>query len=78
MVVNQKTTQGGRRTIVADSGAFHHSADGQDALLTLYSGEVQEVNTRKQQQFQRMFFDKHTIRLAGVGRALAQWIFRPR
>ncbi|HUU27067.1 MAG TPA: LptF/LptG family permease, partial [archaeon] len=55
-----------RRTIVADSGYIRFTPDRKDAILNLYHGEIQEVDPRRQEKFQRMFFTRHQIRLPDV------------
>lgn len=59
-----------QRTIVADSGYIRYLAGREDALLVLFHGEIQEADSRKQEQFQRTFFQRHQIRLPGLVRSL--------
>ncbi len=66
IVITQTTDKGTRRTIVADSGMIQTTPNRTDAVLTLYNGEIQEVEPERAQQFQRLFFDRHRIRLADV------------
>ncbi len=66
IVITQTTDKGTRRTIVADSGMIQTAPNRTDAVLTLYSGEIQEVEPQRGEQFQRLFFDRHRIRLADV------------
>ncbi len=66
IVITQTTDKGTRRTIVADSGMIQTAPGRTDAVLTLYSGEIQEVEPQRGEQFQRLFFDRHRIRLANV------------
>ncbi len=68
-VIITETGQSGR-TIVADSGSLSFLPNRQDAMLTLYHGEIQELDPQKTGQLQRLFFERHRIRLAGVGSAL--------
>ena len=70
VVITQSTPSGGRRTIVADSGAIHTDLNRKDATLILYDGEIQEVDPNRQEQFQRLFFTRHRIRLPDVGGVL--------
>ncbi|MCE5271982.1 LptF/LptG family permease [bacterium] len=58
------------RTIVADSGSLSFLPNRKDALLTLYDGEIQELDPNRSGQLQRVFFERHRIRLADVGGAL--------
>jgi len=68
-VVITETGQSGR-TIVADSGSLSFLPNRKDALLTLYHGEIQELDPDRSGQLQRVFFERHRIRLADVGGAL--------
>lgn len=70
VVITETTPAGARRTIVADSGAIRTAPNRKDAVLILYDGEIQEVDSNRQEQFQRMFFTRHRIRLADVGGVL--------
>ena len=70
IVITQTSEKNTRRTIVADSGSIRALPNQTDAMLTLYSGEIQEVDPRQPGQFQRMFFDRQQIKLADVGRQL--------
>lgn len=58
------------RTILADSGVVSFLPNRRDAMLTLYHGEIQEVDPEQKGRFQRMFFDRHRIRLPDVGSVL--------
>jgi lipopolysaccharide export system permease protein len=70
IVITQTTDKGTRRTIVADSGMIQTMPNRTDAVLTLYNGEIQEVDAQRAQEFQRLFFDRHRIRLPDVTGAL--------
>ncbi|MBW7997990.1 MAG: LptF/LptG family permease, partial [Candidatus Glassbacteria bacterium] len=70
IVITQTTDAGTRRTIVADSGSIRTELNRTDAVLTLYSGEIQEVDPHRAGQFQRMFFERHRIRLDDVSGVL--------
>ncbi len=70
IVITQTTDNGTRRTIVADSGMIQTTPNRTDAVLTLYSGEIQEVEPQRSGQFQRLFFDRHRIRLPDVSGVL--------
>ena len=67
IIISETGDQFLKRTIVADSGYIHYLKNHEDALLTLYHGEIQEVDTRSQEQFRRTFFDRHQVRLPEVG-----------
>ena len=67
IIITENPPSGPRKTIVADSGAIRMTPDNKDALLTLYHGEIQEVDPQRQQQFQRLFFTRHQLRLSDVG-----------
>jgi len=70
IIITENLSSGTRRTIVADSGFISPAANRKDALLTLYHGEIQEVDPQRQEQFQRLFFTRHRIRLSDVGGTL--------
>jgi lipopolysaccharide export system permease protein len=53
-----------RRTIYADSGKMELAGD--DLLLTLYSGNMQEVPKNDVTQLQRLFYDVDRIRVKAV------------
>jgi len=57
-----------RRTIYADSGKMELSGD--DLLLTLYSGTMQEVPKSDVTQLQRLFYDVDRVRVRGVANQL--------
>ena len=67
IIITENLSSGTRRTIVADSGLIRAAPNRKDAVLTLYHGEIQEVDPQRQEQFQRLFFTRHRIRLADVG-----------
>lgn len=67
IIITENLSSRTRRTIVADSGFIRPAANRKDAVLTLYHGEIQEVDPQRQEQFQRLFFTRHRIRLADVG-----------
>jgi lipopolysaccharide export system permease protein len=56
-----------RRTIIADSGLIRFTPDRNNAVLTLFHGEIQEVDPQRQEKFQRLFFNRHQILLPDVG-----------
>jgi lipopolysaccharide export system permease protein len=57
-----------RRTIYADSGKMELAGD--DLLLTLYSGTMQEVPKSDVTQLQRLFYDVDRVRVRGVANQL--------
>ena len=59
-----------RRTIYADSGRMELAGD--DLLLTLYSGNMQEVPKNDVTQLQRLFYDTDRIRVRGVVNELSR------
>ena len=67
IVINQDGDNGTKRTILADSGLIKMVPGTPDAMLTLYNGEIQEVDNQNQSRFQRMFFNRHQVRIPGVG-----------
>ena len=70
IIISETGDQYLKRTIVADSGFIRYLKNHEDALLTLYHGEVQEIDTRSQEQFRRTFFERHQVRLPKVGGSL--------
>ncbi|MCC7195348.1 MAG: LptF/LptG family permease [Gemmatimonadaceae bacterium] len=59
-----------RRTIRADSGTLALSPDSRDLLLTLYDGDVVELNRAEMSQLQRVFFTTNDVRVRGIGNQL--------
>ena len=59
-----------RRTIFADSG--HMALAGDDLILTLYDGHMQEVPKNDPTQLQRLFFDIDRIRVRAVANSLTR------
>ena len=57
-----------RRTIFADSGKMELAGD--DLLLTLYDGHMQEVPKNEVTQLQRLFYDVDRIRVRAVANSL--------
>ncbi len=55
-----------RRTILADSGQLAFNATGEDLLLTLYDGHVNEVQVQEPERLQRSFFATDIFRVRGV------------
>jgi lipopolysaccharide export system permease protein len=59
-----------RRTIYADSGKME--LEGDDLLLTLYSGHMQEVPKNDAGQLQRLFYDVDRVRVKAVVNSLTR------
>ena len=59
-----------RRTIYADSGRMELVGD--DLVLTLYDGHMQEVPKTEPTQLQRLFFDVDRIRVRAVANSLTR------
>lgn len=58
------------RTIEADSGMIQQNAARTDVLLTLYDGEIREVDFSEPANFGVSRFEKQVMRLEGVSQAL--------
>lgn len=58
------------RTIYADRGRMAFCPDQVDLFLFLQDGKINEVNKRRPDQFQRIFFEEFRIRMEGVGNQL--------
>lgn len=50
-----------RRSIVAEKGSFIYAAGADRLVLTLYNGEIHEVNPEHWNEYQRLQFSKHII-----------------
>ena len=61
-----------RRTIYADSGTMRLMAGASDLELTLWSGEMREVQRNDPAQLQRLFYTSDRIRVRGVGNSFEQ------
>ncbi|HLU24764.1 MAG TPA: LptF/LptG family permease [Longimicrobiales bacterium] len=55
------------RTVYADSGDMAFNEDRTDLYLTLYNAVVHEVKSTERSAFRRDYFDRHVIRIPGVG-----------
>ncbi|HEX8851812.1 MAG TPA: LptF/LptG family permease [Gemmatimonadaceae bacterium] len=55
------------RTIYANSGLLGFSANGQDLVMTLFDGWMQEVSSTDPGQLQRLFFTRNRMRVRGIG-----------
>lgn len=58
------------RTIEADSGLIQQNAARTDMLLTLYDGEIREVDFNEPANFGVSQFERQVMRLTGVSQAL--------
>lgn len=56
-----------RRTTYAERGTMEFNAARTDLYLTLYDGEVHEVQGDREGGFQRLYFDTQVVPLRGVG-----------
>ncbi len=56
-----------RRTTYAERGVMEFNAARTDLYLTLYAGEVHEIQGDREGGFQRLFFAKQVVPLRGVG-----------
>lgn len=63
-----------RRVIRADSGRMAYTPGGADLYLTLYDGDIQEVQRTDPTQFNRTFYETNVIRVAGIGNTLERTI----
>jgi lipopolysaccharide export system permease protein len=59
-----------RKTIHADSGTLAFEANGNDLLLTLYSGYIIEVPRAEPRRLQRLYFQTNFVRVADVANQL--------
>ena len=60
------------RTIVAERGMLAFSGDGQDLVMTLFDGYMQEVSNTDPSQLQRLFFERNRMRVRGIGGKFSQ------
>ncbi len=63
---------GRARTIVAERGMLAFSGDGQDLVMTLFDGYMQEVSNTDPSQLQRLFFQRNRMRVRGIGGRFSQ------
>ena len=63
-----------RRVIRADSGRMAYTPGGADLYLTLFDGDIQEVQRADPDQFSRTFYHTNVIRVAGIGNSLERTI----
>ena len=61
-----------KRTIHADSGVMEFTEGQVDLFLILHDGYLQEIPAKDPGQFQRHFFERNRIRVAGVGNQLVR------
>ena len=67
IVIYDLSRAGETRTVYADSGRMAFNQERTDLFLTLYDGWIHELKDNQPATFQRLFFDRHLIRVAGVG-----------
>jgi lipopolysaccharide export system permease protein len=58
------------RTIYADSGTMALNRARTDLLLTLYDGQIREVDFQQPETFQQMGFERQILRMQGVSQRL--------
>jgi len=56
-----------QRTIIADSGRMDYTANGEDAVLTLWHGTIHNRNVSKPGEYERLAFIHQRMVLQGVG-----------
>src|SRR5207302_3600971 len=59
-------TQTSPRTIRADSGLLGMMPNGKDLQLTLFTGNIDQLNDGKPDQLQRIFFNTQLVRVKDV------------
>ncbi|HVH38810.1 MAG TPA: LptF/LptG family permease [Gemmatimonadaceae bacterium] len=59
-----------RRTIVADSGRLAFNTSGEDLILTLHSGSMNELTPEEPERLQRNFFTTDLLKVRGVAARL--------
>lgn len=59
-----------RRIINADHGTMAYTPGGRDLYLTLYDGDIRQVNRTDPREFNRTFFHTNRIRVNGIGNTL--------
>ncbi|MDX1660797.1 MAG: LptF/LptG family permease [Gemmatimonadota bacterium] len=61
-----------QRTILADSGRLEYTPTGEDAVLTLWNGQVHHRDITTPREYEVLHFDRQRIVLRGVGNRLDQ------
>lgn len=59
-----------QRTILADSGRLEYTPTGEDAVLTLWDGQVHHRETTQPLEYEVLHFDRQRIVLRGMGSQL--------
>ncbi|MBW3660343.1 MAG: LptF/LptG family permease [Gemmatimonadetes bacterium] len=59
-----------QRTILADSGRLEYTPTGEDAVLTLWSGQVHHRDITQPREYEVLHFDRQRIVLRGAGTQL--------
>jgi lipopolysaccharide export system permease protein len=70
VVIYDLSAPGRGRTVYADSGRMAFNHERTDLFLTLHDGWVNELADAEPDAFQRLYFDRQLVRLAGVGNEL--------
>lgn len=66
-----------RRTIVADSGRLAFNRSGEDLILTLHHGSMNELTPQEPERLQRNFFTTDLLKVRGVSARLDRADGRP-
>lgn len=59
-----------RRTIIADSGRLAFNESGEDLILTLHHGSMNEISPQEPERLQRNFFTTDLLKVRGVAARL--------
>lgn len=70
VVIYDLSEQGRDRTTFAERGSMAFNEDRTDLYLTLYDGEVHEVERARPETFRRTYFEVQVVPLRGVGNVL--------
>lgn len=70
VVIYDMSEQGRDRTTFAERGSMAFNEERTDLYLTLYDGEVHEVEQARPEAFRRTFFEVQVVPLRGVGNQL--------
>jgi len=76
IIISETGGQFLKRTIVADSGYIHYLKSHEDALLTLYHGEIQEVDTRSQEQALKRLYGADPLAALTKSRSVPEVLVR--
>jgi len=61
-----------QRTIIADSGRMDYTANGEDAVMTLWHGTIHNRNVANTGEYERLTFVQQRLVLEGVGTKIEQ------